>query len=133
MHGKCSFSVDSRILLLRLVLLFFYIMLISPFRLTALAKLKTIYILKRVVEGQNYHYDTIELQQNLPPFRIRCIPVEFKNFPWPRASLKPGSIYPMPCFRHLMTMSLSSFDDVYSSTDEVASPQTSFGVRSSRF
>ena len=39
----------------------------------------------------------------------------------------------LPCFRHLMTMSLSSFDDVYSSTDEAASPQTSFGVRSSRF
>ena len=34
-------------------------MLISPFRLTALAEWKTIYILKRVVEGQNYDYDTI--------------------------------------------------------------------------
>ena len=42
-------------------------MLISPFRLTALAEWKTIYILKRVVEGQNYHYHTMELQQNLPP------------------------------------------------------------------
>ena len=34
-------------------------MLIGPFRLTALAEWKTIYILKRVVEGQNYDYDTI--------------------------------------------------------------------------
>ena len=33
----------------------------GPFRLTALAEWKTIYILKRVVEGQNYHYDTMEL------------------------------------------------------------------------
>ena len=42
-------------------------MLIGPFRLTALAEWKTIYILKRVVEGENYHYHTMELQQNLPP------------------------------------------------------------------
>ena len=39
-------------------------------------------------------------------FGIRCITVEFKNFPCPRASLKPGSIYPMPCYRHLMMYTL---------------------------
>ena len=54
-------------------------MLIGPFRLTALAEWKTIYILKRIAEGENYHYHTMELQQNLPPFGIRRITVEFKN------------------------------------------------------